>query len=162
VSRDLAAEMRVGLEEFAIVRQQFKPLISLPSDATVGVIETSAGSAMVHSFYTEIEKISKLMPPSGTVSCRPPRQRFFRHVRPVIPNPHHCAAMGSFQTGFYRGAILRMADGVAPHVFDGVPAEADRRAPTEETDKGGGMTGSAMSLLWSGISELAGLGVPDV
>jgi len=61
VSRDLAAEIRVGLEEFAIVRQQFQPLISLSSDATVGVIETSAASAMLHSFYTEIEKILKLI-----------------------------------------------------------------------------------------------------
>jgi hypothetical protein len=61
VSRDLAAEIRVGLEELAIVRQQFEPLISLSSDATVGVIETSAASAMLHSFYTEIEKILKLI-----------------------------------------------------------------------------------------------------
>jgi hypothetical protein len=51
----------VGLEELAIVRQQFEPLISLSSDATVGVIETSAASAMLHSFYTEIEKILKLI-----------------------------------------------------------------------------------------------------
>jgi len=56
VSRDLAAEIRVGLEEFAIVRQQFGPLISLSSDATVGVVETSAASAMLHSFYTKIEQ----------------------------------------------------------------------------------------------------------
>jgi hypothetical protein len=51
----------VGLEELAIVRQQFEPLISMPSDANIGVIETSAASAMLHSFYTEIEKILKLI-----------------------------------------------------------------------------------------------------
>ena len=61
VSRELVAKIRVGLEEFAIVRQQFEPLISMSSDATVGVIETSAASAMLHSFYTEIEKILKLI-----------------------------------------------------------------------------------------------------
>jgi hypothetical protein len=61
VSRELATKIRVGLEEFAIVRQQFEPLISMPSDASVGVIETSAASAMLHSFYTEIEKILKLI-----------------------------------------------------------------------------------------------------
>jgi hypothetical protein len=57
VSRELAAKIRVGLEELAIVRHEFEPLLSIPSDATVGVIETSAASAMLHSFYTEIEKI---------------------------------------------------------------------------------------------------------
>jgi hypothetical protein len=61
VSRELATKIRVGLEEFAIVRQQFEALISRPADAAVGVIETSAASAMLHSFYTEIEKILKLI-----------------------------------------------------------------------------------------------------
>ena len=61
VSRELATKIRVGLEQLAIVRQQFQPLISVPSDATVGVIETSAASAMLHSFYTEIEKVLKLI-----------------------------------------------------------------------------------------------------
>ena len=61
MSRELAAKIRVGLEEFAIVRQQFEPLISMSSDATAGVIKTSAASAMLHSFYTEIEKILKLI-----------------------------------------------------------------------------------------------------
>jgi hypothetical protein len=36
-------------------------LISITSDATVGVIETAAACAMLHSFYTEIEKILKLI-----------------------------------------------------------------------------------------------------
>jgi hypothetical protein len=51
----------VGLEEFAVVRQQFEPLISWSSEATAGVIETSPAAAMLHSFYTEIEKILKLI-----------------------------------------------------------------------------------------------------
>lgn len=61
MSRELVAKIRVGLEEFAIVRQQFEPLIAISSDTTVGVIETSAASAMLHSFYTEIEKMLKLI-----------------------------------------------------------------------------------------------------
>jgi hypothetical protein len=61
VSRELTAKIRVGLEELGIVRQQFEPLISISSDATVDVIGTSAASAMLHSFYTEIEKILKLI-----------------------------------------------------------------------------------------------------
>jgi hypothetical protein len=47
--------------ELAIVRQQFQPLISISPGAIVGAIETSAASAMLHSFYTEIEKILKLI-----------------------------------------------------------------------------------------------------
>jgi len=61
VSRELAAKIRVGLEELAIVRQQFEPLLSISADATVSVIQTSAASAMLHSFYMEIEKILKLI-----------------------------------------------------------------------------------------------------
>ena len=61
MSRELANKIRVGLEEFAVVRQQFEALISMSSDATIGAIETSAASAMLHSFYTEIEKILKLI-----------------------------------------------------------------------------------------------------
>ena len=61
MSRDLAAEIRLGLEELATVREQLNPLISMPPDATVGVIETAAACAMLHSFYTEIEKILKLI-----------------------------------------------------------------------------------------------------
>jgi hypothetical protein len=61
VSRDLAAEIRLGLEELATIREQLNPLISMPPDATVGVIETAAACAMLHSFYTEIEKILKLI-----------------------------------------------------------------------------------------------------
>ena len=61
VSRELATKLRVGLEELAIVRQQFEPLVSMSSEANVGVIETSAACAMLHSFYTEIEKILKLV-----------------------------------------------------------------------------------------------------
>jgi hypothetical protein len=60
-SRELAVKIQVGLEELEIVRRQFDPLISMPSDAKVGVIETSAACAMLHSFYTEIEKILKLI-----------------------------------------------------------------------------------------------------
>lgn len=61
MSRELATKIQLGLEELAIVHQQFEPLISMSSKATAGVIETSAACAMLHSFYTEIEKILKLI-----------------------------------------------------------------------------------------------------
>ncbi len=60
MSHELAIKIQLGLEELAIVREQFQPLISISSDATASVIETAAACAMLHSFYTEIEKILKL------------------------------------------------------------------------------------------------------
>lgn len=61
MSHDLAVKINLGLEELAIVREQFKSLIATTSNATVGVIETAAASAMLHSFYTEIEKVLKII-----------------------------------------------------------------------------------------------------
>jgi hypothetical protein len=61
VSDDLAAKIQLGLEEFETVRGQMAPLIAKPVDSNVGDIETAAACAMLHSFYTEIEKILKLI-----------------------------------------------------------------------------------------------------
>jgi hypothetical protein len=61
VSSELSGKIQVGLEELAIVRQQFESLLLIPPDCDPGVIETSAACAMLHSFYTEIEKILKLI-----------------------------------------------------------------------------------------------------
>lgn len=61
MSSELARKIRVGLEELAIVRSQFDALPFLEQDADPGVIETSAACAMLHSFYTEIEKILKII-----------------------------------------------------------------------------------------------------
>ena len=61
MSSDLAIKLQLGLEELAMVREQFKPLISITSDASVGVIETAAACAMLHSFYTGIERILELI-----------------------------------------------------------------------------------------------------
>ena len=61
MSRDLAKKLRLGLEELATVREQLTPLASLSPGASVGVIERAAACAMLHSFYTEIEKILKLV-----------------------------------------------------------------------------------------------------
>lgn len=60
VSSDLAKKIRLGLEELAIVREQLTPLMCLP-ETSVGVIERAAACAMLHSFYTEIEKILRLI-----------------------------------------------------------------------------------------------------
>ena len=58
---ELSRKIRIGLEEFATVLQQFESLLSIPPDADPGVIGTSAACAMLHSFYTEIEKILKII-----------------------------------------------------------------------------------------------------
>lgn len=61
MSPDLSTKIRLGLDELAIIREQFDPFLSKPAGAVVGVIETAATCAMLHSFYTEIEKILKLI-----------------------------------------------------------------------------------------------------
>ncbi len=61
MSADLSTKIQLGLEEFEIVRTQMSPLIAKPADADVGDMETAATCAMLHSFYTEIEKILKLV-----------------------------------------------------------------------------------------------------
>ena len=61
MSVDLAVKVRLGLGDLATVREQLSPLIAMPPDSKVGVIETAAACAMLHSFYTEIEKILKLV-----------------------------------------------------------------------------------------------------
>ena len=61
MSPDLAKKLRLGLEELAMVREQLAPLIALSPNASVGVIERAAACAILHSFYTEIEKILKLI-----------------------------------------------------------------------------------------------------
>ena len=61
MSTDLATKIQLGLEEFATVRDQMSPLIAKSSTPEAGDLETAAACAMLHSFYTEIEKILKLI-----------------------------------------------------------------------------------------------------
>lgn len=57
VSADLAAKIRLGLGELTRVVREMSPLIAKASEPEADVIERSAACAMLHSFYTEIEKI---------------------------------------------------------------------------------------------------------
>ena len=61
MSSDLPGKIHVRLEELGIVRQQFESLLLIPPHVDPGVIQTSAACAMLHSFYTEIEKILKII-----------------------------------------------------------------------------------------------------
>ena len=61
MSHDLTIKIQLGLDSLAVIREQFNSLASTPTDAASEVIETAAASAMLHSFYTEIEKILKLI-----------------------------------------------------------------------------------------------------
>jgi hypothetical protein len=61
VSAELATRIQLGLGELATVHEQISPLIAKSSEPKVGDIETAAASAMLHSFYTEIEKILELI-----------------------------------------------------------------------------------------------------
>jgi len=61
VSADLGTKIQLGLGELATIREQMTPLIALSSNSEMGDIETFAACAMLHSFYTEIEKILTLI-----------------------------------------------------------------------------------------------------
>ena len=60
MSHELAVKIQLGLGTLGEIRAEFQPLLSIPSDATASVIERAAACAMLHSFYTEIEKILEL------------------------------------------------------------------------------------------------------
>jgi hypothetical protein len=61
VSGDLGARIQLGLEEVAQIREQMTPLIARVSEPNLPILETAAACAMLHSFYTEIEKILKMV-----------------------------------------------------------------------------------------------------
>lgn len=56
---DLGTKLQLGLAELAAVREDLTPLIALPADMAASTIQRAAACAMLHSFYTEIEKILK-------------------------------------------------------------------------------------------------------
>jgi hypothetical protein len=60
VSNDLATKLRLGLQELSRVRDELVGLTDLSPDSA-SVIERSAACAMLHSFYTEIEKLLRLI-----------------------------------------------------------------------------------------------------
>lgn len=64
---DLAARIRLDLAALAEVRMQMSPLIERASEREMPVIETAAACAMLHSFYTEVEKPQK--PSSRITPC---------------------------------------------------------------------------------------------
>jgi hypothetical protein len=61
VSAKLAEKIQFGLDELAVIAAMMSPLIARTSEPELPVIETAAACTMLHSFYTEIEKILKLI-----------------------------------------------------------------------------------------------------
>ena len=61
MSADLATKILLGLEQLAIVREQVSLLSAGPSASQAGAIETAAASAMLHSFYTEVETFREFL-----------------------------------------------------------------------------------------------------
>ena len=57
MSGKLIAQIEINLQELSRITEQLAPLISKGSTVGLDVIETSAVAAMLHSFYTLIEKI---------------------------------------------------------------------------------------------------------
>jgi len=61
VSPNLPEKIQLGLDELAVIRGMMSPLIARTGEPELPVIETAAACTMLHSFYTEIEKILKLI-----------------------------------------------------------------------------------------------------
>jgi hypothetical protein len=61
VSPNLPEKIQLGLDELALIRGMMSPLIARTGEPELPVIETAAACTMLHSFYTEIEKILKLI-----------------------------------------------------------------------------------------------------
>ena len=57
MSGKLIAQIEINRQELLRITEQLAPLISKGSTVDLDVIETSAVAAMLHSFYTLIEKI---------------------------------------------------------------------------------------------------------
>ena len=61
MSADLAEKIQLGLDELAVIRGMMSPLIARTGEPELPVMETAAACTMLRSFYTEIEKILKLI-----------------------------------------------------------------------------------------------------
>lgn len=61
MSPNLPEKIQLGLDELAVIRGMMSPLILRTGEPELPVIETAAACTMLHSFYTEIEKILKLI-----------------------------------------------------------------------------------------------------
>ena len=61
MSAELAIKIQLGLEELETVHQQIRSLVQQTKSSDAGDIETAAACAMLHSFYTEMEKILRLI-----------------------------------------------------------------------------------------------------
>lgn len=61
MSHNLAEKIQLGLDELAVIRNMMSPLIARTGEPDLPVMETAAACTMLHSFYTEIEKILKLI-----------------------------------------------------------------------------------------------------
>lgn len=70
MSSDLGTEIELGLETLETVHKQITSLVEEIHSQDASDIETAAACAMLHSFYTEMEKILKLIAQNWTVGCR--------------------------------------------------------------------------------------------
>lgn len=74
VSSKLVAQIAINIQELSRIVEQLKPRILKGKTADLDVIETSAVAAMLHSFYTLIEKnmeliardVDRTVPETGT------------------------------------------------------------------------------------------------
>jgi hypothetical protein len=61
MSVELSTRIRLGLDELTAVRAEMSPLSAKISEPTLDAIQVYAACALLHSYYTEIEKIFKVI-----------------------------------------------------------------------------------------------------
>ena len=61
MSAELATKIQLGLDELPVICGQMSPLIARTHEPDLPLMETAAACAMLHSFYTGIEKILKIV-----------------------------------------------------------------------------------------------------
>ena len=61
MSAELPTKIQLGLDELAVICEQMSPLIARTHEPDLPLMETAAACAMLHSFYTEIQEILKMV-----------------------------------------------------------------------------------------------------
>ena len=114
MSGDLGTKLRLGLDQLREVRDQITPLTTLTA---ASVIERAAACAMLHSSYTEIEKMLKLIALDWD-GALPTSDAWRRELlsqmavatptRPAVLSPMLAGALGEFLAfrHLFRGASI--------------------------------------------------------
>lgn len=119
VSAELPPKIQSGLDDLLTVRRELSSLSERVSATVPGVIEIAAACAMLHSFYTEIEKILVLIAKDydGMLPSSPSWHRDLLHQmeiptskRPAVISPALSKLLNEFLAfrHLFRGASIAL------------------------------------------------------